>query len=427
LAAAALAWHLPPVLRLLRGDRTALSAALETVVPIPYTQDVFGLRVFLTSSEIAWVGSPLYLAAVAIDVAMVARGVLLLLLQLCLSVALVVAVFRVGERWVGHRAAVLAALLCAASATVLGASHGVGPALAVSLTCLLLAGALSRVHPRGEARVAMRLGMGAGVVTSLSGLGVLWGGVIAAWLPTRGRGFRGMRYLSTLAYLLAGMLAVTSPVLLRNALTQHDLVAPWSNAPFDLYTGVTQRQTIPARDLAHAEDPMARRQYAMLVLARQRPQVPARDAARAWEWARLAAAAALANPVDMLGAAAGRGLAFLGGHHPEAGPKDQGESTARRGLPTVPLGAITALAWLGFFALVGSLRAYVPLYACAVLPLVCAMSTGVAPAWQLAALPAHCLFAGYGVARIVEARRTPATWPLALSLLAAGAAVAIWA
>lgn len=425
LAAAALAWHLPPAIRLLRTDRAPLAAAVEAVVPIPYTQEGFGIREFLTSPEIAWVGSPLYLGAVAIDAAFGARGVMLLLLQLALAVALVVAVFRVGERWVGHRAAVLAALLCAASATGLAASGEVGPALAVSVGCLLLAGALSRVHPRGEARVALRLGMSSGLLATLSGLGVLWAAVVATWLPTRGRGFRGVRYLVALAYLLAGVLALAAPVLLRNALTQHDLVAPWSNAPFDLYTGVTQRQIFPARDLAHAEDPLARRQYALLVLARQRPQAATRDAARAWEWTRLAVGGAVTRPLEMLGAATGRVVAFLGGEHPESTAAAAG-SGVRRGLPTVPLGAITALAWLGFFALVGSLRAYAPLYACAALPLLCATATGVAPAWQLVALPAHCLFAGYGVVRIVEARRTPSTWPMALALLAMGAAVAFW-
>jgi hypothetical protein len=426
IALLAVVWRLVPVLRVLRTAPDELRVAMEAAVPVPFTLQDFGLGAFLVRPEVAWVGSPLYLLGVALDSSLHGGGVLVLVLQWLLGSLLAAATFHVGERWIGYRGAVLAGLLCALSRQSLMACMAIVPAVAISLGCLLFASMLSRLHARSTGQHALRLGLGSGALSLLSGLGVLWTAVALVWMAMRARAFRGWRLAVGAGYLLAGHLAVLSPVLLHNALTQRDLVAPCANAPFELYLGAASRGLASREGLANVSDLLARRQYGLLLLERLEPGRTRRELGRGCAWLRLAAGELARHPGSALTSYLRRAVAYLGGPLPVPPSAWLPASVWKPSqLPMVPIGAILALSWLGCVALAGSVRAYVPLFGGLLLPWVTAVLAGASLTAQIVALPFLCLMAGYGIARVWEGRRWPVTWLMALPVLAAGVVVVL--
>jgi len=386
-----------------------------------------GLLAFF--SEGWWVGSPLYLLLASADTSLGLDGRGLLILQAVVGALVAGLLYRTALGTLGFLPALTAGLLWAvAEPAVSGGLLFLGELLAGAAT-LLLVRALLDLAWRREPRRSWRAGAGVGGVGLLHGPAALWLPWIAGWLPWRSRRFRGAGWAVAVGLLLAGWLALALLPILHGALEHRAFTPTFANGPYDLYVGAVDPAGLAAVDEARPVDPVRRFLVARHgsggaapdTLHAARVEAPA-DGTRAVAGPRpprawLAEAARLwaARPGVLAQRALQRAAAFLGGAAPGPVPPPQAGF-----LPLLPLDPLLILAFLGAFALLGSLRVFAPLYAAVGLPLLVAAFTGLTARGQLAALPFLCLFAGYGAARLWMGRRSPVTWVVAPLLLAAG-------
>lgn len=380
---------------------------------------------YLTSRQWPWVDPPLPGLILALGDLVPADGLALLALELVAAAIVVVTLLRLGERWLDFDAAVLGAALWAVCAPALAifrvpGSEGWQAALAV-----MVAGAMLTVARRRAPDQAWRIGAWAGVLTLLSGGGLLWSAGAIAWLPLTSSRFRGWGFARSGALILAGWMVVVLPFAVRNAAVfGGDPKLPGAGDVARLHAAM-HAATVAAPAWSAPVAPALRgpwsAAYTDSVLAAHGLPV------RTPEWSRSTNLLTLA--LQEAGARNGAGwqsvvrrpLAALGGWAPHA----------REPVMALPWFVIVLFAWIGVTALLPGLRQLFPLVLGGLVPLAQGTALGVSTGTLLSASPFVCLYAGYGIWRIWTGRRATITWmvaPVALLLaLLAHWAVRSWA
>lgn len=414
-------WRLVPMVRLVRNMEDARGRLAEHAYIHPFTGSGFDLSEFFVNPAVAWVGSPLYLFFAALETQIGSGGGWLLLIQATLSVVLVLTVFFEGERLIGSRPALIAAFLCAASLPLVVASFPLVPVLLFAIGCVVLARQLSDTGRRIEGSSSFRLGLSIGLLTWIQGFASLWLLVALLWFPTLSRQFRGRDGLRVAGLLVAGWMLALSPLLLRGALVQHDLVFPFELGGYDMSRAARLDAVVQDESADFMPYPLGRRERSIHAREMASPESSMRALPRTlgyvgeWgqQWQR--------DTLGQLYLSVRRVAAFFGGV--VGGPVEFGRPQVEgmfKALPAMPGSWAFALAWLGAFALLGSMKTYLPLHAGIVVPLVVAVSTAVAGGQQIVALPFVCMLAGYGLVRWWDSRTWPPTWLLAPAALGLG-------
>lgn len=399
---------------------TARGRLAEHAFIHPFTGSGFDLSEFFLNPAVAWVGSPVYLFFAALETEFGSGGGWLLLVQATLSVVLVLTVFFEGERLIGARPALIAAYLCALSLPLVVATFPLVPVLLLAIGSLVLARQLNDVGRRIEGASSFRLGVSIGLLTWVQGYASLWLLVAFAWLPTLTRHFRGRAGLRIAGFILAGWILALSPLLLRGALVQHDLILPYELASYDMSRAASLDAVVQDESADFMPYPLGRRERSLHSRELSHPGASLKSIPRTlghvaeWgqQWQR--------DTLGQLYLYVRRAAAFFGGV--VGGPVEFGSAQVEgmfKALPAMPGSWVFALAWLGAFALLGSLKTYLPLHAGIVVPLLVAMATAVAGGQQIVALPFVCMLAGYGLVRWWDSRVWPPTWilaPVALGL-----------
>jgi len=330
------------------------------------------------------------------------------MLQALFGVITAGVLYRFALPWLGFVAALVAGLLFSLTTTSAFGGVMLLPEFLFAWGSLLLLRHLVAVARHREPQRCFTTGLAIGGLTLLGGLGAAWLIFAFAWLPLRSQQFRGRGFVHLGWRLLAGFLLVLSPCLVQGWMAHGRLVPPFANLSGDLADGIRRPQVVHAFEGAASLDP-ARRYEA---------RVGARAGGNAFS--RLADAWAAAP--DPLVNGVRRARAFVGGGEDPGSylDREQREALGMTRLPTTPVVVLSALAWLGGFALLGSLRSFAPLYFGIGLPLLMAMGTGLSPQAWMIAMPFLCLMAGYGFARFWLARRSPGTWLAVFVLLGLG-------
>jgi hypothetical protein len=345
---------------------------------------------YLGSADHIWSAPPL--PGLILSVAHLWRepANLLIAIELVAVVTVVGLLVRLGERWLDYRVGLLAAAawaLCGPALAVFRVPGSEGWQAALSILC---AAAMLRVARRRAPLESWRIGMSAGVLTLFSGGGVLWAVAGAAWLPVTSRKFRGRQWFVLAGLILAGWMVVVAPVAVRNAvLSGGDPVLPVTDGVERFYVAMVEPT------LASGSDAEAR---ILADAALARAGVDA--GASAWTRSTKLVSLALDSGGAGWGGAAKRFVALLGGWLPEHESPN----------PGIAWWWLTLAAWVGVVALLPGTRFLFPLLLGGLIPLLRGMFGGVDPGTALSATPFVCLYAGYGVWRVVTGRRSPVTW-----------------
>lgn len=349
-----------------------------------------GLSEYLGSADYIWSSPPLPGLVLSVAHLWPEPANLLIAIELVAVVTVVGLLVRLGERWLDYRVGLLAAAawaFCGPALAVFRVPGSEGWQAALSILC---AAAMLRVARRRAPLEAWRIGASAGLLTLFSGGGLMWAIAGAAWLPVTSRKFRGRQWWILTALILAGWMAVVSPVVVRNAvLTGGDPVFPIADGAADFYVAMVEP------GLSSGSDAETR---ALADAALDRSGMPA-DAS---EWARSWKLVGLAFESGSEGWSASwrRFAALLGGWLPEADQSDMG----------LPWWWLILAAWVGVVALVPGTRFLAPLLLGGLIPLIRGMLYGVDPGTAVSATPFICLYAGYGLWRVVTGRRSSVTW-----------------
>ena len=367
---------------LLRASRAGEALGASTSEPGllgPFLGQDHTLMAFLTEGW--WVGSPVYLAFCALESSLGLSGQGLLILQALLGVICAGVLYRLAVPWLGYPAALVASLLF--SLTGVSAFGGLMllPELMFAWASLLFLRHLVDLARQREPARCFTTGLAIGGLSLLSGFGILWLPFVLAWLPLGSRHFRGRGYLSATWRLLVGCFLVLSPGLLQGVMAHGAFVPPFANWSHDLAEGIRSPHLARSFDAGDPLDPAVRYE-----LRRRDDEggTGLQRFSRAWTQA----------PDPMI-TSIRRARAFLGGSHEFPAYLDTGqrELLGTQRIPLTSMALIAALAWLGGFALLGSLRIFAPLYFGVSLPLVVASSTGLSPQLWMAAMPFFCLLA----------------------------------
>lgn len=348
-----------------------------------------GLSEYLGSADHIWSSPPLPGLILSVAHLWPEPANLLIAIELVAVVTVVGLLVRLGDRWLDYRVGLLAAAawaFCGPALAVFRVPGSEGWQAALSILC---AAAMLRVARRRAPLEAWRIGASAGLLTLFSGGGLLWAIAGAAWLPVTSRKFRGRQWLVLAGMILAGWTAVVAPVVVRNAvLTGGDPVFPIADGAADFYVamvepGLSSGSDAEARALADA------------ALAEAGMPADAGEWSRSWKLVGLA----FGSGGEGWSAAWRRFAALLGGWLPP-GQSDLGLSWWW----------LILAAWVGVVALLPGTRFLAPLLLGGLIPLVRGMLYGVDPGTAVSATPFICLYAGYGVWRVVTGWRSPVTW-----------------
>jgi hypothetical protein len=412
-------WRLVPLLRLWRGT-AGVADAVGRSEPMALFAAVPDLLSTLRSPDVSWAGSPLYLLVLSTAQSLGVGLRPLLAVQTLVSLLLVLAVYRVGYRWLGHPAALGAALLVAVSGPMVAVGLVLLPAAALAWGSLVYASALMRFAAARRASGAYSLGLACGGLGWLAAVGGLWLPATLLWLPTTSRRYRGRPGARVAGLIALGWLTAQSPILVRGLAVQRDLVLPFTNASYDVYCGVTHPDLLQEHDAVFPLDPIARRRVSIERLARLAAKSSTAEVPRTWTYARLAVRVWGTQPGDPLERMARRAVSFLGTDASGPALRFHVPGALFDKLALMPLTWVTPVALLGMVALAGSLRRYLPLYLGFLLPALVAALTGLTARGQAVATPFLGLMASYGLVRWWDGRGAWLTWVLAPLLTAAG-------
>lgn len=346
-----------------------------------------GFREYLTSSDFIWSSPPLPGLLLGLAHLFTDPMTVLIAIELVAVVTVVALTVRLGERWLDYRVGLMAAAawaFCGPAVGVFRVPGAEGWQAALSILC---AAATLRVARRRAPTESWRIGLSAGLLTLFSGGGVLWLAGAAGWLPWTSRKFRGREWLILVGLMLAGWAAVVLPVVIRNAvLTGGEPVLPMAEDAARFYVAMTGPVLAADPDFSALAD-------SALVAHGIR--------ADASEWTRAGRLTALGLASGPGWGAMGRRLvALVGGWLPPV------EDPAW----VLPWWWLTLCAWMGVVALIPGIRFNFPLLLGGLVPLLRGMCFGLDPGTALMATPFVCLYAGYGIWRVVTGRRSLITW-----------------
>jgi hypothetical protein len=352
---------------------------------------------YLWSADYIWSAPPLPGLILSVAHLWPEPANLLIAIELVAVVTVVGLLVRLGERWLDYRVGLLAAAgwaFCGPALAVFRVPGSEGWQAALSILC---AAAMLRVARRRAPREAWRIGAAAGMLTLFSGGGLLWAVAGSAWLPVTSRKFRSRNWLLLTGLIFAGWMAVVAPVAVRNAILDGgDPVFPLADGAAGFYVAMVEP------GLSSGSDAEARAIGDAALIGAGVPD-DASEWTRSWTLVRLA----LESGGEGWGAAWRRFAAPLGGWLPEA------ESSG-----ALPWWWLTVAAWVGVVALLPGTRFLFPLLLGGFIPLLRGMFGGVDPGTAVSATPFVCLYAGYGVWRVVTGRRSPVTWAATAAVLA---------
>lgn len=355
-----------------------------------------------------WVGSPVYSLLSAAERNLSVVGIGLLGLQALLGVVSAGLLYRMSLPWMGFPTAVLSGLFFTVSTSSAAGGIVLLPEFLLAWGGILLLTNLTELSRWREPSRGLRSGLALGGISLLGGMGALWFPFALLWLPWSTRALRGGKFLQLGWRLALGWVLVLAPGIVQGVVVHDGFTPPFANALGDLAQGLRNPEPTRVWNDAHLVDPAARYEARRKGLA-TRGRSELEDLGAAWQEAE--------NPLRL---SVRRARAFLGGNPSGAAYLDTETQDALSitALPTLPIAALAALAWLGGFALLGSLRSFAPLYFGVGTPLLVAVAGGLGPEHWMVAMPFLCLLAGYGCARIWSGRTSPGTWILVPLVLA---------
>lgn len=416
-------WRVVPLVRIARQPDDATGSLVEAAFVGPLAGAGLGLTSFFTDDRLVLVGSPAALVLAALETTLSTDGAIFLLLGTLASIAVVWFTYRLVRTLLGVPVGLVAGFLVAVSTP--GVAMGVTLLPVPFATCAVLV-FLERLLAMARAREGTRA-VGVGLVGGWMGWWAAWTGLwwlaSLAWLPWVSRRFRGAQGGLVALWLAVGWLAPQVPIVVHNAITQRDWVAPPANLPFDLYTATQGHhgEAVVAQPATpdHMEYPLGRR-------ARSYHRLEDAGVPAAHEWAKDRAwLGRWADTVSELPGAQIRGVVnrithFLGGFVEGPGALGSTALPAFRRLPLVPGDWLFALFWLGALPLLGSVRTYGILYLGLLIPLLPGLATGLDAQVQATATPFLAAFAAYGLVQWWRARGSWITWVLAPAALTLG-------
>lgn len=379
-------------------------------LPHPASQSEPTFLGFLTAATWDWIGAPLVLMLHALDNSYLGGEVFGPLVAV-VSASVVILLVRAGRRWLDLPSGILAAVLWGITALAIAPPASAAPAVLAGAVSLFYARQLLHFAARRQVEGAFQLGLTLGVLGWLTGLTWLWLVGTLVWLPSLSQHFRGSAWAKVAGLVLAGCLLVLLPVGVRNLVVDDEFRLPSVEAPAYVLAGAhapTVAQPFLERaatyhspplrawvddqletaDLAGATSSLERNAALSTLILRRWGEVPGR----------------------VLQTGVRRVVAFLAGW-----PGTDRMDLA--GLPAVPWAVVSLLSWLGLAALLPSARVFFPLFLGVLIPTLQATAYGLDSGTILLALPFFCLFAGYGLMRLIVARRWVSTWILSLSML----------
>lgn len=372
---------------------------------------------FLLSPRWPWIDPPLPDLILAISEVLNRQWLFLLVVELVATAIVVITLLRLGERWLDFDAAVLGAGLWAVAAPAVAVFEVPGVEGWQAALAILVAGAMMRTARRREPKLALRIGLYAGLLTLFSGGGLLWAIAAVAWLPATSNRFRRRGFAWTLLWVVVGWTVIVTPVAVRNAVVgngdpQLPVIGDLARMHAAARTGTVAAPPLPApTDSVRARPASAR--YAERVLERDGRSTDANAWSRGTDLVALTLEEATDDGGRGWAAALKRFVAAAGGWTPPA----------RFEVLALPWLIVVLFAWCGVVAMLPSARQFFPLLLGGAVPILQGMVLGIDTGTLLAASPFVSLYAGYAMWRVWTGRRWMLTWVVVPAVLAVALAV----